>query len=170
MRAFFTIIIFLAVVVAAGAVSIWFGFYDISARVPHWEATSEIIEAVRDRSIIVHSSDISTPPLGDPAKGALLYNEACLRCHGAPGIHADPFTRGLYPEPANLLKGFVQQEWSRTQLYWIVENGIKFTAMPAFGPTMKKEEIASVVAFLQRLPKLSPGEYKKMTGAVQSQQ
>jgi len=36
------------------------------------------------------------------------------------------------------------------------------TGMPAFGPTHKDEEIWSVVAFVQRLPKMSEEEDAKM--------
>ncbi len=167
MKTLFTIIVFLAVVAAAGAVFVWLGFYDISARVPHWDITAEAIEVLRDRSIIVHSQGVTTPAPGDPAKGAPLYHEACLHCHGAPGISAEPFSQGLYPAPANLLSGSIQNEWNGAQLYWIVENGIKLTGMPAFGSTYEKEEIAAVIAFVQQLPKISPGEYEQMAGSGQ---
>ncbi len=144
------------------------GSINVSARVPHWDITVEAIEVLRDRSIIVHSRDVTTPPMEDPAlapKGAALYHEACLHCHGAPGISADPFSQGLYPAPANLLSGSIQNEWKDAQLYWIVENGLKLTGMPAFGSTYEKEEIAAVIAFVRRLPKISPGEYEQMAGS-----
>ncbi len=155
MKALFTIIVFLAVVAGAGAVFVWFGFFDISARVPHWDITVEAIEVLRDRSIIVHSRDVKAPPMGDPAlipKGMALYREACLHCHGAPGSPADPFAQGLYPAPADLLSGSIQDEWKGPQLYWIVENGLKLTGMPAFGSNYEKEEIAAIVAFVRQLP------------------
>lgn len=168
MKTFLTIIVFLAVVAAAGAVFVWFGFYDISARVRHWGITAEFLEALRDRSIIAHSRNITIPAPGDPAKGASLY-EACTHCHGAPGVPAHAFSQGLYPAPADLLSGEIQKEWNGRQLYWIVYNGIKFTGMPSFAPTYRKAEIADVVAFVQRLPGISPSEYKKMSGAGPSQ-
>lgn len=120
---------------------------------------------LRDRSIIVHSSAVAAPAPGDPSKGAHLYNEGCLHCHGAPGISAEPFSRGLYPAPADLLSGSIQKEWNGAQLYWIVANGIKLTGMPAFGPTYDKDEIEAVPALVQRLPKLSPVEYGQMAGS-----
>jgi mono/diheme cytochrome c family protein len=158
MKAFFTIIVFLAVVAGAGAVFVWFGFFDVSARVPHWDITVEAIEVLRDRSIIVHSRDVKAPPMADPAlipKGTALYREACLHCHGAPESPADPFAQGLYPAPADLLSGSIQNEWKDAQLYWIVQNGLKLTGMPAFGSNYEKEEIAAVIAFVRQLPKIS---------------
>ncbi len=164
MKMLLTVIVFLAVVAGAGAVFVWNGFYDISARVPHWDITFEAIEVLRDRSIIVNSQAVTETPPGDPAKGARLYHEACFHCHAAPGNSAAPFSQGLYPAPANLLSGQIQEEWKSTQLYWIVENGIKLTGMPAFEPTYDKEEIADVVAFLPLLPKISPTDYGQLTG------
>jgi mono/diheme cytochrome c family protein len=168
MKALFTIIVFLAVVAGAGALFVWFGFFDISARTPHWDITVEAIEVLRDRSIIVNSRDVKTPPVADPAlvpKGAALYRETCLLCHGAPGISSHPFAQGLYPAPADLIAGSIQDEWKDAQLYWIVENGLKLTGMPAFGSNYEKEEIAAIIAFVRHLPKVSPGEFEQMAGA-----
>ena len=173
MKALVTIIVFLVLAAGAGAALVWFGFFNVSARVPHWDITSEAIEVLRDRSIIVHSRDVITPPLAYPSlapKGAALYNEACFYCHGAPGISARPFAQGLYPGPANLLSGSVQNEWENAQLYWIVENGLKLTGMPAFGSIYEKDQIAAVIAFVRRLPKISPGEYESMAGSSKDQQ
>ncbi len=156
MKALFRIIVFLVVVAAAGAVFVWFGFFNVSARVPHWDITVEAIGVVRDRSIIVHSRDVKTPPMADPTlvpKGMALYREACAHCHGGPGISADPFAQGLYPAPADLLSGSIQNEWKDAQLYWIVENGLKMTGMPAFGSNYEKEELAAIVAFVRQIPK-----------------
>jgi mono/diheme cytochrome c family protein len=36
------------------------------------------------------------------------------------------------------------------------------TGMPSFGVTHSDEEIWAIVAFLQRMPKLSPEEYQAM--------
>ncbi len=172
MKTFLMIVIFVAALAGAGAVFVWFGFFDISARVPHWDATSEVIELLRDRSIIVHSRGVETPSLDAPglvSKGAGFYHETCRHCHAAPGIPASPFSQGLYPAPADLLGGSVQNEWKGRGLYWIVDNGIKLTGMPAFGSTYEKEEIAAITAFLLRLPGMSPGEYRQMAGAGQDQ-
>jgi mono/diheme cytochrome c family protein len=168
MKAVVTIIVIIVLAAGAGAAFVWFGFFNVSARVPHWDITYEAIEVIRDRSIIVHSRDARTPPIADPSlasKGAALYNEACVYCHGAPGILARPFARGLYPFPANLLSESMQKEWEDAQLYWIVKNGLKLTGMPAFGSIYEKDETAAVIAFVRRLPKMSPGEYERMAGS-----
>ncbi len=167
-----TILILIFVLAAAAAAFVWFGVFNISASVPHWDITVDAIEVLRDRSIIVHSEEIKVPSIAPDMvpKGASVYNEACLHCHGAPGIPADPFSQGLYPAPANLFSGSIQEEWNDKQLYWIVENGIKLTGMPGFSSTYEKEEIAGVIALVKRLPKMSAQEYQQLTSKSEKQQ
>ena len=81
----------------------------------------------------------------------------CRLCHGAPGIPAEVFAQGLYPAPADLLSGSIQQEWKDNQLYWIVENGLKLTGMPVLRSlTQQGNAHRSTVAFLKRLPGMTP--------------
>jgi hypothetical protein len=51
------------------------------------------------------------------------------------------------------------QENSDGELFWIVQNGIKMTGMPAFGNTHDGAQIAAIVLFLRRLPSFAPEEY-----------
>lgn len=46
---------------------------------------------------------------------------------------------------------------------WILQHGIKMTGMPAFGPTHDEKELWAMVAFVRRLPDMSPSEYKELT-------
>ena len=109
MKALLTIIVFLAVAAGAGAVFVWFGFFNISARVPHWDITVEAIEVLRDRSIIVNSRDVKTPPMADPAlapKGAATYNEACIPLPRRPGDFGPiPFLRAFTPPRRTCFRG-----------------------------------------------------------------
>ena len=68
---------------------------------------------------------------------------------------------GLYPKPPNLseipaLPPAVQ--------FWIIKHGIKMSGMSAWGKTHSDDEIWNMVALLQKLPKLTPGEYKMLVG------
>ncbi len=45
------------------------------------------------------------------------------------------------------------------ELFWVTKNGIRFTAMPAWGPSHGDQGLWDVVAFLLTLPKLSAAEY-----------
>ena len=54
------------------------------------------------------------------------------------------------------------QKRSDGELFWILQNGIRMTGMPAFGPTHKDEELWKMVAFLRHLPELSDEEQKAL--------
>src|SRR6185295_178133 len=64
------------------------------------------------------------------------------------------------PSPPELAAESAEDEPLET--YWIVKNVIKMTGMPSFGVTHSDDKIWAIVAFLNRLPKLSPQEYQAM--------
>jgi hypothetical protein len=50
------------------------------------------------------------------------------------------------------------------ELFWIIENGVRFTGMPAWSTGTADGETASwhLVHFIRRLPKLTPEELEEM--------
>jgi Cytochrome C oxidase, cbb3-type, subunit III len=65
-----------------------------------------------------------------------------------------PVGKGPNPEPPYLLDTI--GGWSSSELFWIIKNGIKMTGMASFGAVHKDDEIWNLVAFVQRLPKMTP--------------
>jgi mono/diheme cytochrome c family protein len=66
---------------------------------------------------------------------------------------------GLYPHPPNLAQG---EELESRRAFWIVKHGIKMSAMPAWGKTLDDREIWNVVAFVRKLPGMTPEIYQRM--------
>jgi mono/diheme cytochrome c family protein len=96
--------------------------------------------------------------------GGLHYKEeGCVDCHGGPGISRAEFAKSMQPEPPDLTKAAATLD--DAELYWIMQNGLKMTGMPAFGPTHNQEELWAMVAFTRRLPEMSQSEYEKITEA-----
>jgi mono/diheme cytochrome c family protein len=148
------------VVLALGAYAYaWSGFYNIGADVPHAQWTYRFLTMVREHSVQRHARDIKVPPLDDPAlilKGAGQYAAMCTGCHLAPGMHDSELRAGLYPQPPNLS----QQRLDPREAFWIIKHGIKMSGMPAWGRTHDDPTIWSMVAFLQKLPGMTPEQYK----------
>jgi hypothetical protein len=169
LKAFIAVFALLAVVFTAMTFYFLTGGYNVAATSPHWAVTVKVLRAVSDRSIQWQSRGIGVPgTFNDPKLSQIGFNHyhaMCRLCHGAPGYEPSEFARGLYPSPPNLTSGRIQQ-WSDSQLYWIVKNGVKMTGMPAFGVTHDKEEMWGIVAFLRRLPKLTPVEYRRLVKAA----
>jgi len=150
---------------AAAALFIWSGFYNVSARVPHWKLTFLIMEGLREESVAAHSRGITAPSLDAPdliAVGFAHFHETCRLCHGAPGYKRAEFAEGLYPSPPQLDSDEIRTEVSNAELFWIIQNGLKMTGMPAFGNTHTDRQIWSIAAFVRHLPKLDPAAYEKM--------
>jgi len=142
---------------------IYSGSYNISATVPHNKLTRWVIGITTDNSIKHHSKDIQVPNLNDNAMiklGAEHYKEMCVDCHGAPGIHQDEIAKGLYPKPPMLAK--TVHEWTPAELFWMTKNGIKMTGMPAWGPTHTDDKIWALVAFMEKLPAMTPEQFNKL--------
>ena len=157
-------VIAIVLLIAAAALFISSGSYNISATTPHWNITHWILEEIRDRSTAYHSKGIQPPSLNDSkfvGVGFRQYHAMCRLCHGAPGYSPSEIARGLYPKPPDLgLKNMPQL--SDAEIYWVVKNGIKMSGMPAFGPTHNEDELWSVVAFLRRMPGMQAKDYEAL--------
>ena len=90
------------------------------------------------------------------------FHETCRLCHGAPGYDRAEFAEGLYPSPPQLDSDGIRTEVTNAELFWIIQNGLKMTGMPAFGNTHTDRQIWSIAAFVRQLPKLDPAAYEKM--------
>ena len=114
---------------------------------------------VRTRAIAHHARAISIPELDNPQlilKGAGQYAAMCTACHLAPNMKDSELRDGLYPLPPNLSKVRVDPRVA----FWVIKHGIKMSGMPAWGATHDDATIWSMVAFLQKLPDLSPQQYQ----------
>ncbi len=164
MKTIRTLVILLVVLALAGIAFIYSGIYDVAASTPDNGLIKGILETTSARSIHRRSEGIKPPPnLNDPQRiqaGLVHYHEMCTTCHGAPGVKVSEIGQGLNPYPPELAAQTAGDEPGET--FWIVKNGIKMTGMPAFGVTHSDEEIWDIVAFVQRMPKLTPQEYQAL--------
>ncbi|HEY8683417.1 MAG TPA: cytochrome c [Rhodanobacter sp.] len=152
----------LLLAVLAGAGFIYAGWYDMGADSPHWKPTYALLQFARERSVTHHASDIKLPAnLADAQvilKGAGQYAAMCTGCHLRPGMSDSELRPGLYPQPPNLS----QLRLDPREAFWVIKHGIKMSAMPAWGGSHDDATIWSMVAFLQKLPDMTPAEYKAM--------
>ena len=141
------------------------GFVPIAANEGHWPITRALLEFAMQRSVTTQSLPVDAPPLDDPAlprKGAGHYANGCMPCHGAPGVDRPLLPRRMLPEPPPLVRKLAAGNWSREELFWIVKHGIKYTAMPSWPTQNRDDEVWAMVAFLERLPDLSPADYRRL--------
>ena len=148
----------------AAAVVVLSGLFNVSAIAPPSAIEKRLAEVALDRSVARRAPKGPNPIAASPGGlqgGIAHYKEMCVFCHGAPGVDASEAGEGLNPPAPDLTLAKVQRR-TDGELFWILQNGIRMTGMPAFGPTHKDEEIWKIVAFLRHLPKLTPEEEKAL--------
>src|SRR5512141_1554418 len=161
------VVLGLLVVLGLGAaVFVRSGIYNMGADAPHAPLTLTLLENLRDNATKAHSRDIAVPAdLDSPAhiaQGAQLYSTRCTGCHLAPGASQSELRTGLYPQPPDLSTDGIDDT---AEAFWIIKHGIKMSAMPAWGKTHTDAEIWNLVAFLRKLPGMSPAQYQQLAHA-----
>jgi mono/diheme cytochrome c family protein len=92
--------------------------------------------------------------------GMMHFADHCAICHGNDGSGDSMIGHGLYPKPPNL-KMPDTQKLSDGELFWIIQNGVRFTGMPSFAEH-GKEDGWKLVLFVRHLPELTPPENAEM--------
>jgi mono/diheme cytochrome c family protein len=163
-----SIIALVFMVLAGGAVFVYSGIYNVAATEPHWSATRWLIEKARVQSIKAHAAGIAAPA-DLPTRtrivaGASHFSEHCVGCHAGPGVEADDMAEGMYPKPPALTDA--AKQYTPSELFWILKNGIKMTAMPSWGDH-SDDELWNTVAFVEKLPGMTREDYESLTAATE---
>ena len=163
MRALLAIALVLLFALLGSIGFVYSGIYNVAATDPHWDLTHRILDTVRTRSIEAHATGIKVPPgLDNPDKlaiGVEHFAAHCAVCHGGPGVPKGDIGKGLYPAPPDL--AHASTHLSEAEMFWVIKNGIKMTGMPSWADH-SDEEIWATVAFLKKLPGMTPEEYAKL--------
>lgn len=92
----------------------------------------------------------------------LHFADHCTICHSNDGSGDTMIGRNLYPKPPDL-RSSATQKLSDGEIFWIIENGVRFTGMPAFGGAHGSEDDSwKLVRFIRHLPQLSSEERLEM--------
>jgi mono/diheme cytochrome c family protein len=156
-----------ALIAIGGALFIGSGVYNIGADDHHTKLTLAMIEQLRERSIEARIRTLEIHAVSDPARiaaGAQRYAALCVGCHLAPGVTKSDIRPGLYPHPPNLAQGEMQAE---QRAFWIIKHGIKMSAMPAWGKSLDDDAIWDLVAFVRKLPEMTPETYAQIARSDQ---
>jgi mono/diheme cytochrome c family protein len=100
----------------------------------------------------------------------LHFADHCASCHANDGSGKTLYGEGLYPKPPDLRLPQTQ-ELTDGELFWIIENGVRFTGMPAFsgngnhgvsGNHGGEQDSWELVHFIRHLPRLTAAERLEM--------
>ena len=98
------------------------------------------------------------------AEGRAHFADHCASCHANDGSGDTPLGRGLYPRAPDMRRPETQR-LSDGEIFWIIENGVRFTGMPAWGAPGREAESWALVRFIRHLPSLTPEEKRFLAEA-----
>jgi mono/diheme cytochrome c family protein len=149
--------------IAAAAVSVLHG--GVSARVNPSALEIMMAREVRHMAIPKSARKLQNPAANTPENlhdARLHFADHCAICHANDGSCDTPFGRNLYPKPPDLRRD-PTQKLTDGEIFWIIENGVRFTGMPAFGGGHGSEEDSwKLVRFIRHLPQLTAEERMEM--------
>ena len=155
-----------------GLIVMYSGMINVSALEPSSGFTRWILHTTMDRSVDVRGEDLPAPDLTNEdmiREGGEHYVHMCQGCHGAPGVEDTELAKGLEPRAPHLFKRRDPEDFNAGEAFWVTKNGIMMTSMPAWGRTHSDQKIWDIVAFLKKLPELSPEEYNQIMNEAKSE-
>ena len=148
--------------IVVGAAVMFFGLYNVSARVGHWPGVSWVLHTTFGNSVSLRAdAEVPEDLLSEDriALGARHYETACTACHGRPGEAQSATTLAMVPQPPHVTE--FAGEWPAEEFHWIVHEGIKMSGMPAW-PAEREDDVWPVVAFLE-VGDMSGADYAALT-------
>jgi mono/diheme cytochrome c family protein len=126
---------------------------------------TRVARAVRGLAIPSDEKSRTNPFAGSAdamQEGLQHFAKYCAMCHGNNGSNEKtPIGHGLFPKPPDL-REVPTQQLTDGELFYIIENGVRFTGMPAFGTGTRTEagdrQTWQLVTFIRHLPSLTTAE------------
>jgi mono/diheme cytochrome c family protein len=106
----------------------------LSARAQPGSIESTLATSARRLSIPANVRTRQNPVPASPealADGMAHYADHCATCHANDGSGDTEMGRGLFPKAPDMRLA-ATQELSDGELFYVIENGIRFTGMPAW--------------------------------------
>lgn len=149
------------VAVIAGIAVMLTGGFNVAATDPHAPIVRWVLDTTFHRHVERQAETVGQPPAVTEAllaKGFTEYDQACVHCHGAPGVPRQGWSDNMRPKPPDMARAAA--DWSEQEIFWIARHGVKMTGMPAFGPTHSDETLWAVAHFVKDLPDMDAETYR----------
>jgi len=162
--------IILALIIVVALPILWLGYRSFStgfsAKAEPNALEVSLARNLRRLAIPASQREMSNPVPATPAELARArshFADHCATCHGNDGSGDTVIGRNVYPKAPDLRKEETQS-LTDGELFFIIHNGIRFTAMPAWGsgPPEQDKDSWGLVHFIRHLPKLTREEQEEM--------
>lgn len=164
-RATIILAVVVVVVLAIGFVAASVLHNGVSAKATPTPLEVMMARRARHMAIPKEARGLENPVQATPAnlrEGMLHFADHCAICHGNDGSCDTMMGSGLYPKPPDLRKAGTQ-DLTDGELFWVIENGVRFTGMPAFSThDSTPADSWKLVLFIRHLPQLTAAEKVEM--------
>ena len=138
----------------------------LSARAEPGPLEARLARTVRSFAI-PSEIKIRTNPIAETpeilAEALAHYADHCAVCHGNDGSGNTQMGKGTWPKAPDM-RLEATQRLSDGELFHIIEEGVRFTAMPGWSTGTPEGAAASwhLVHFIRHLPRMTPDEIERM--------
>lgn len=168
MKRFLSILVMLVLAAATLGILlvVYFVTAGVSARTQPGSVETFVAHTVRNLAIRTQVRGVTNPvPRNEAviAEGRDHFADHCASCHANDGSGNTEMGRGLYPKVPDMRLP-ATQNLSDAELFYIIENGVRFTGMPGWstGTPAGEESSWHLVHFIRHLPRLTPEELEAM--------
>jgi thiosulfate dehydrogenase len=151
-RGFVIGVVLTLIVLSAGAyIYLEKGYADIRADTPG--PFDSLLGHAMDASAERHAPNVTSPVPDTPENlfaAARVYRTRCIICHGGPdGVHSE-LGEATSP-PAPQFFGDDPPDLKQNENFYIVKNGVRMTAMPAWSKLLNDQQIWQLVQLLKHI-------------------
>jgi mono/diheme cytochrome c family protein len=143
----------------------WLCASGLSARDTPGAMESRLASVVQRWAIPRSARGLSNPMQATPellVEARRHFADHCASCHGNDGSGATEMGQKLYPRVPDMRLAQTQN-LSDGEIYYIIENGVRFTGMPAWGTGGTNDhDTWHLVLFIRHLPKMTDEDMQDM--------
>ena len=136
----------------------------ISARPEPTRIEVSTARALRRAATPAEARGMKNPQPSTPqilAEARAHFADHCASCHANDGSGRTPLGQGLSPRAPDMRLA-ATQGLTDGELFYIIENGVRLTGMPAWGAAGRQADSWKLVHFIRHLPSLTAEERLEM--------
>jgi mono/diheme cytochrome c family protein len=158
--------IVLVVLAVAAAIVLWIARANgFSARTQPTAVERIVMQGLHRLSVPRAARAAANPVAFSPeawTESRAHFADHCASCHANDGSGNTELGRNMFPRAPDM-RASATQEKTDGELYWIIENGIRLTGMPAWGTGRGNDlDTWKLVQFIRHLKDLTPEQLKEM--------
>jgi thiosulfate dehydrogenase len=157
MKGFILGIVTMILILALGLLIALMGFVNMRADNPPSKLETTLAGHAMDASVARAAPRLANPIAADEPNlvaGARLYRQHCTMCHGDPAHPKSTLAESLNPPAPQFTTDMANMP--EHQNFYILQHGIRWTAMPGWKNVLSEQQIWQLVTLLSHMHDLPP--------------